>query len=100
LQAEVYDWRLRIVREGSVRKLVPAVEEVTYSGPFARAEGREAVYVTERAVFRLADAGVELVEVAPGVSIERDILPHMGFRPVIRDPRPMPTEVFCPPGEA
>ena len=85
---------MRIVREGAVRKLLRAVEEITYSGPFAHAEGREAVYVTERAVFRLTDAGVVLVEVADGVSIERDILPHMDFAPVIGDVRPMPPEVF------
>ena len=94
LRAEVHDGGLRIVREGAVRKLLRAVEEITYSGPFARAEGREAVYVTERAVFRLTDAGVALVEVADGVSIERDILPHMDFAPVIGDVRPMPPEVF------
>jgi propionate CoA-transferase len=96
LRAEVRDGGLRIVREGAVRKLLPAVEEITYSGPFALAEGREAVYVTERAVFRLTEAGVALVEVADGVSIERDILPHMGFVPVIGDVRPMPPEVFRP----
>jgi propionate CoA-transferase len=76
-------------RGGTVRKLVGRVDEITFSGPFALAEGREAVYVTERAVFRLCEEGVELSEVAEGVSIERDLLPHMGFRPIIRDVRPM-----------
>ncbi|TML22263.1 MAG: acyl CoA:acetate/3-ketoacid CoA transferase [Actinobacteria bacterium] len=93
LHARVGDGGLRIVREGTVRKLLSAVEEVTYSGPFARSEGREAVYVTERAVFRLTGAGVELTEVADGVDIERDILPHMDFVPLIRDVAPMPREV-------
>jgi propionate CoA-transferase len=97
LRAEVHDGGLRIVREGDVRKLVAGVEEVTYSGPFALAEGRTATYVTERAVFRLTAAGMELTEVADGVSIERDILPHMGFTPVIRDVRPMPAAVFRTP---
>src|SRR5205814_1460782 len=60
LRAEVGDGTLRIVQEGSVRKLVPRVEEITYSGPFAQSEQREAVYVTERAVFRLTPAGVAL----------------------------------------
>jgi propionate CoA-transferase len=94
LHAEVHRGGLRIMHEGDVRKLVAGVEEVTYSGPFALAEGREATYVTERAVFRLTTAGMELTEVADGVSIERDILPHMGFTPVIRDVRPMPATVF------
>jgi propionate CoA-transferase len=94
LHAEVREGGLRILREGTVRKLLPAVEEITYSGPFARGEGREAVYVTERAVFRLTGEGVALVEVADGVDVERDILPHMGFTPVVGDVRPMPPEVF------
>src|SRR5439155_4107947 len=96
LRAEVGDGGLHIVREGTVCKLVPAVDEITYSGPFALAEGREAVYVTERAVFRLTSAGVTLVEVADGVSVERDILPHMGFTPVVGDVHPMPPECFRP----
>ena len=82
------------MREGAVRKLVPRVEEITYSGPFALSEHREAVYITERAVFRLTPAGVALVEVADGVSVERDILPHMGFVPILRDVQPMPPAVF------
>jgi propionate CoA-transferase len=94
LDVEVRDGGLRIRREGGVPKLVAAVDEVTYSGPFARAEGRSAVYVTERAVFRLTDAGVELTEVADGVDVDRDILPHMGFVPVVRAVKPMPPEVF------
>lgn len=98
LRAEVHDGGLRITREGSVGKFVARVEETTYSGPFALAEGREAVYVTERAVFRLTPEGVALTEVAKGVSIERDILPHMGFTPVIRAVRPMPAAVFRPVG--
>jgi propionate CoA-transferase len=94
LHAEVHNGQLRIVKEGTVPKLLDRVEEVTYSGPFARAEGREAVYVTERAVFRLTDEGVELTEVADGVDIDRDILAHMRFTPVIRNVRPMPRDVF------
>ena len=94
LSAEVSDGSVRILREGGVRKFVQALQEITYSGPFAVAEGREAVYVTERAVFRLGPDGLELTEVADGISIEADILAHMGFRPIIRSVRPMPAEVF------
>src|SRR3989440_11078538 len=47
LHARVGDGGLRIVREGTVRKLLSAVEEGTYSGPFARRGGREAADVTE-----------------------------------------------------
>jgi propionate CoA-transferase len=96
LRAEVHDGGLHIAREGDVRKLVAGVDEVTYAGGFALAEGREATYVTERAVFRLTAEGMELIEVADGVSVERDILPHMDFVPIVRDVKPMPAEVFRP----
>jgi propionate CoA-transferase len=99
LRAEVVDGGLRVRHEGSVPKLLSKVEEVTYSGPFALAEGREAVYVTERAVFALTAEGVALVEVADGVDVERDILRHMDFVPVMGDVRPMPPEVFRPAAE-
>jgi propionate CoA-transferase len=87
---------LEIVSEGSVPKFVSDVEEITYSGALARAEGRRALYVTERAVFELTIDGVELTEVAPGIDIERDVLAHMRFRPAVRAVRPMPSTVFRP----
>jgi propionate CoA-transferase len=51
-------------------------------------------YVTERAVFRLCDEGLELLEIAPGMDIENDILAHMSFRPIIRHMKLMPTHCF------
>ena len=71
------------------------VEHVTFSGAFARARGQEVLFVTERAVFRLGEPGLEIVEVAPGIEIDRDILPHMGFAPRIGPVRPMPAESFA-----
>lgn len=90
----VADGSLRIEREGEVGKFVDAVAEVTFSGPQALARGQEVLYVTERAVFRLVPEGVELIEVAPGISVERDVLPHMGFTPLVRDPRVMDPALF------
>lgn len=89
LEIDVDDHGLHIHREGDVRKFVAQVDEVTYSGPLARSEGRRALYVTERAVFSLGARGVELLEVADGVSVERDVLPHMGFAPVVGTVRRM-----------
>ncbi len=96
LDIEIVGGELVIRREGSVPKFVDRVDQVTYSGALAVREGREAVYVTERAVFVLTRDGLELTEVAPGIDIDRDILPHMGFRPIIKNPRLMDAGLFAP----
>jgi len=87
--------RLRVVSEGSVQKFVREVEHRTFSGRYAVERGQPVLYVTERCVFRLTQEGLELVEVAPGIDIERDILGRMEFRPVIRrDPSLMDRRIF------
>lgn len=83
------DGIVRIVREGSVAKFVKQVEQVSFSGPVARAAAHDVLFVTERAVFRLQPAGVELIEIAPGIDLERDILARMDFKPIIRSVRKM-----------
>jgi hypothetical protein len=72
---------LRVDRQGQVKKLVRQVERITFAADYARQRGQEVLYVTERAVFRLDPQGVRLVEVAPGIEVARDILPHMEFAP-------------------
>ena len=89
LEVEVTDGRLAIVREGNVGKFVAEVEHRTFSGDYAIKRGQPVLYVTERCVFRLTPAGLELVEVAPGIDIDRDILAHMQFAPIVDDPQPM-----------
>ena len=89
------DGRLSVTQFGKVRKFVSGVERVTFSGKFAREHGQEVLYVTERAVFRLERQGLVLVEVAPGVDVERDILARMEFRPTVGDVKQMPAEVFA-----
>jgi propionate CoA-transferase len=73
----------RIARDGGGPKLVQAVEQITYSGPYGRERGQRVLYVTERAVFRLGDTGLELIEIAPGIDLERDVLARMSFRPSV-----------------
>lgn len=83
LKTEVVGGELRIVQEGRARKFVADVEQITFSGDQARASGQQVWYVTERAVFRLADEGLELVEIAPGIDLQTQVLDQMGFEPRI-----------------
>ena len=78
------DGSLRIVRPGDIPKLVREVEHVTFSGAQARANGQQVLYITERAVFRLDSDGVALIEVSPGLDLDRDVLERMEFAPVVR----------------
>jgi len=78
------DGALRIVRAGELKKLVKKVEHITFSGAQAKDNGQQVIYVTERAVFRLDDDGVALIEVAKGIDINRDVLDRMGFSPTVR----------------
>jgi len=96
LEVDVRNGQLAIVREGNVVKFRAEVEHRTFSGDFARRRGQPVLYVTERCVFRLAPGGLELVEVAPGIDIDRDILAHMQFAPIVKDPRPMDVGIFAP----
>ena len=95
LAVQVADGRLVISREGNVRKFVREVEHRTFSGNYALRRGQRVLYVTERCVFRLVSDGLELAEVAPGIDIDRDILAHMDFEPLVRDPQPMDARIFA-----
>jgi propionate CoA-transferase len=83
LEIRYRDGSMRIVRDGDVKKFVRQIEHVTFSGDVARRSGKPVLYITERCVFRLTKDGLELVEIAPGVDLESDILAKMDFRPLI-----------------
>jgi propionate CoA-transferase len=84
LAVRVADGKVHIDAEGTQRKFVREVEHRTFSGERARERGQRVLYVTERCVFRLADGdGIELVEIAPGIDLDRDILGRMDFAPAI-----------------
>lgn len=95
LEVAIEQGQLRIVREGSIRKCLAQVEQVSFSGEYARRQRRDIRFVTERAVFRLIDEGWELIEIAPGIDLERDVLGQMDFRPIIRTVQPMPGRLFA-----
>ncbi|MFM6399469.1 MAG: acyl CoA:acetate/3-ketoacid CoA transferase, partial [Planktothrix sp.] len=96
LQIQFSDGELKILREGSVKKFVNKVEQIGFSADSRYRRSKEVLYITERAVFRLLDNGLELIEIAPGIEIERDILPLMSFRPLIQKVRNMPDHCFHP----
>jgi propionate CoA-transferase len=97
LQIATGDGRLRIVQEGKHAKGKDHVQQVTFSGQEALRRGLPVKYVTERCVFELRPEGVTLTEIAPGMDLERDILAHLAFAPVIAEPLAlMPEALFRP----
>jgi len=96
LHVSIEDGNLKILREGKSRKFLRHVEQITYSGAFGSETKQPAYYVTERCVFKLTVDGLELIEFAPGIDIERDILAHMDFRPIVNRPTVMDSRIFQP----
>ncbi|MCC7364119.1 MAG: acyl CoA:acetate/3-ketoacid CoA transferase [Dehalococcoidia bacterium] len=97
LQAEGRDGKLSIAVDGAVPRAVEHVQGVCFNGRKMLAEGKDVLYVTERAVFRLTAEGPELIEVAPGVDVETDVIGQMGFRPRVSSAlRPMDPRIFTP----
>lgn len=97
LKTSLDEGKLRIEQEGSLKKFVDEVEHVTFSGKYAKMKKQPVLYITERCVFSLTEEGVELIEIAPGVDLEKDILPWMDFKPIINGhPRLMDQRIFLP----
>lgn len=83
LKEEVKDGKLVINQEGSSKKFVKNVEQITFSGIYARKTKQPVMYITERAVFELKEDGIYITEIAPGISYEKDILLYMEFEPKV-----------------
>lgn len=94
LETAVVDGKLQIVQEGRSRKFLASVEQLSFSAAYALERGQKVLYITERAVFRLTDRGLALVEVAPGIDMEKDVLALMDFTPIMEDVGVMPGHVF------
>lgn len=83
LAVKVENHQIQIAQEGKYRKFVPKVKQISFSGKYALEQGKQVMYITERAVFELTKEGVMLTEIAPGIDLEQDVLEKMNFRPLI-----------------
>jgi propionate CoA-transferase len=95
-RCRVQDGRL-VIADGLVaRKFLADVEQCTFSGEYAAQSGQQVLYVTERCVFRLTPDGLELIEIAPWVDLEKDVLAHIGFEPIVNgEPKLMDARIFA-----
>lgn len=97
LSVGVSEGKLRILTEGAVQKFMADVEQVTFSGDYARERNQSVLFVTERCVFALTEEGLTLVEIAPGMNLQQDILSQMAFQPAMPTPPvPMDSRIFRP----
>jgi propionate CoA-transferase len=95
LLVQAGDGRLRIVREGRVRKLVPTLQHLSFNGPYVASLGHRVLYVTERAVFEQRARRLTLTEIAPGIDLHRDVLAVCGAPVAVADDlRPMDARIF------
>ena len=84
-QLAVEDEKISVEHPGTGNKFISDVEQITFNGQYALKKGQEVLFVTERAVFQLTPEGLLLRELAPGVDLEKDVLPMMDFKPLIPD---------------
>lgn len=95
LDVEVAGGQVKIVAEGKAHKFLADVEQITFSGTYAAKRGQRVLYVTERAVLQLIDGVMTVIEVAPGIDLQRDVLDQMDFAPAVSPTlTPMPAGLF------
>jgi len=83
LEVEVKDGKVNIIQEGKKKKFLSSVGQITFSAELSKRVGQTVLFVTERCVFQVTDKGLMLIEIAPGIDIEKHILPCMDFTPAI-----------------
>lgn len=95
VQADFEGGQLNIRKDGTGIKFVKKVEQISFSGKYAAEHGQKVMFITDRAVFCLTPAGLELIEIAPGVDLQKHILDKMEFTPLISpDLRLMDKRIF------
>ncbi len=85
LETEIKDGELHIIKEGKVKKMIPTVGHKTFSGKQSIINQQKVLYVTERAVFEMREEGLTLIEIAPGVDLQTQVLDQMDFVPKIAE---------------
>lgn len=98
LEEEIVDGKLVIHQEGRLKKFVKKCLQLTFDAGLAVKNGKYLLYITERCVFKRTPEGMVLIEIAPGVDLQKDILDQMEFTPIIPEggPKLMPAEIFQP----
>jgi len=86
LKIKAENGTLTILNEGSEKKFLKHVEQITFSGEYAVKNKLPVMYITERAVFELREDGLCLTEIAPGIDLQKDVLNLMDFKPKIAEP--------------
>lgn len=94
LDVQISEKGVNIRNEGRARKFLDQVEQISFSGVRAARLGQPVLYVTERCVFELTSGGLKLIEIAPGIDLERDILRLMDVHPIVDEVRPMDPRIF------
>jgi len=96
LQEKIVNGKLVIEKEGSLKKFVKKSLQLTFDANLSLAAGKKLLYITERCVFQKVKEGLMIVEIAPGVDLQKDIIDQMEFKPIIPPggPKPMPAEIF------
>jgi propionate CoA-transferase len=93
----VENGKLVIDKEGKIAKIVPRVDQISFSGKRARMQGQDITYVTERCVMKLVSDGLLITEIAPGLDLQRDVLGQAATPlAVARNLKVMDTRLFHP----
>lgn len=82
-KCEIKDGKMVILKEGRRKKFLKSIEQITFNAKENLDSGKKILFITERCVFQLTKDGLLLTEVAPGISVDKDILPMMEFQPQI-----------------
>lgn len=94
MKCEIKDGKLNIIEDAPGIKFKKSVEQITYSAEYGVETGQTVYYITERALFKLVPEGIELLEIAPGIDLQKHILDKMEFTPIMKDVKVMDERIF------